>query len=109
MTSLRDVIMMRVKVSGKHCTSRRSAELIRFTTELPAAIKKTGHDISEVKQVIMGHLHLDHAGGLENFRNTDVKVWVHELELKHAFYSVLTKTDFGKLQPCSYTLNNDTP
>lgn len=32
--------------------------------ELPAAIKKTGHDIKDVKHVIMGHLHLDHAGGL---------------------------------------------
>ena len=30
--------------------------------ELSAAIKKTGHDIKDVKMVVMGHLHLDHAG-----------------------------------------------
>lgn len=43
----------------------------------------------------MGHLHLDHAGGLSYFKGTDVPIYVHELELKHAFYSVLTKTDLG--------------
>ncbi|KAG7412445.1 N-acyl homoserine lactonase [Fusarium oxysporum f. sp. rapae] len=36
--------------------------------ELDAVVKKTGHDIKDVKGVIMGHLHLDHAGGLEYFR-----------------------------------------
>ena len=65
--------------------------------ELDKAIEKTGHNIKDVKAVIMGHLHLDHAGGLTYFRGTDVPIYVHELELKHAFYSVLTKTDFGKL------------
>jgi glyoxylase-like metal-dependent hydrolase (beta-lactamase superfamily II) len=43
----------------------------------------------------MGHLHLDHAGGLTYFKGTDVPIWVHELELKHAYFSVLTKTDLG--------------
>lgn len=64
--------------------------------ELDAAIRKTGHDIADVKGVIIGHLHLDHAGGLENFRSTNVPIYVHELELKHAFYSVATKTDLGR-------------
>jgi glyoxylase-like metal-dependent hydrolase (beta-lactamase superfamily II) len=64
--------------------------------ELDAAIAKTGNDIKDVKAVFMGHLHLDHAGGLEHFRNTDVPIYVHELELKHAFYSVATKTDLGE-------------
>jgi glyoxylase-like metal-dependent hydrolase (beta-lactamase superfamily II) len=41
-------------------------------------------------------LHLDHAGGLEYFRGTDVPIYTHELELKNAFYSVATKTDIGK-------------
>ncbi|CZS77702.1 unnamed protein product [Fusarium graminearum] len=61
--------------------------------ELDAAIRKTGHDIKDIKGVIIGHLHLDHAGGLEYFRGTDVPIYVHELELKHSFYSVATKTD----------------
>jgi glyoxylase-like metal-dependent hydrolase (beta-lactamase superfamily II) len=61
--------------------------------ELPAAISKTGHSIKDVKAVILGHLHLDHAGGLEYFVDTNVEIYVHELELKHAFYSVATKSD----------------
>lgn len=61
--------------------------------ELPAAISKTGHSVQDVKAVILGHLHLDHAGGLEHFVDTDVEIYVHELELKHAFYSVATKSD----------------
>jgi glyoxylase-like metal-dependent hydrolase (beta-lactamase superfamily II) len=64
--------------------------------ELDAAIRKTGNDIKDVTAVIMGHLHLDHAGGLEYFRGTDVPIYTHELELKNAFYSVATKTDIGK-------------
>lgn len=64
--------------------------------ELDKAIALTGHNIKDVKAVIMGHLHLDHAGGLSYFKGTDVPIWVHEIELKHAFFSVLTKTDLGK-------------
>jgi len=63
--------------------------------ELDAAIRKTGNDIKDVKAVIMGHLHLDHAGGLDHFRGTDIPIYTHELELKNAFYSVATKTDIG--------------
>ncbi|KAK0115117.1 hypothetical protein ONS96_013587 [Cadophora gregata f. sp. sojae] len=61
--------------------------------ELPAAIAKTGHSITDIKAVILGHLHLDHAGGLEHFTGTDVPIYVHEKELKHAFYSVATGSD----------------
>lgn len=52
--------------------------------ELPTAISETGNSINEVKAVILGHLHLDHAGGFEYFVNTDVEIYVHELERKHA-------------------------
>ncbi|KAF5587801.1 metallo-hydrolase oxidoreductase [Fusarium subglutinans] len=67
--------------------------------ELDAAIKKIAHDIKDVKGVIMGHLHLDHAGGLEYFRGTDVPIYVHEIELKNAFYSAATKVDIGVYLP----------
>lgn len=63
--------------------------------DLEKAIAKTGHNIKDIKGVIMGHLHLDHAGGLESFAGTDVPIYVHEKELKHAFYSVATKSDLG--------------
>jgi glyoxylase-like metal-dependent hydrolase (beta-lactamase superfamily II) len=66
---------------------------------LDAQIAKTGHSIKDIKMVIIGHLHLDHAGGLDFFRNTGIPVYVHELELKHAFYSVATKTDLGVYLP----------
>ena len=46
--------------------------------------------------MIMGHLHLDHAGGLDAFRGTGVPVYVREEELKHAFYSGATKSDLGE-------------
>lgn len=67
--------------------------------ELETQIKKTGHDIKDVKAVIMGHLHLDHAGGLEHFKGTDVPIYVHEKEIKHAYFSVATKTDIGVYLP----------
>jgi glyoxylase-like metal-dependent hydrolase (beta-lactamase superfamily II) len=71
--------------------------------ELDVAIAATGHNIKDVKGVILGHLHLDHAGGLHHFRGTDVPIYCHEAELKHAFYSVATKSDLGSFlcYPCS--------
>ena len=65
------------------------------TNKLPAAIKEAGHDIKDVKAVIMGHLHLDHAGGLEHFLDTDVPIYVHEEEFKHACWAVATGADLG--------------
>ncbi|KAF2468116.1 Metallo-hydrolase/oxidoreductase [Lindgomyces ingoldianus] len=67
--------------------------------DLDAQIKLTGHDIKDVRMVIIGHLHLDHAGGLDPFRNSGVPVYVHELELKYAFYAVATKSDLGVYLP----------
>lgn len=63
--------------------------------ELDAAIKKTDHDIKDVKGVIIGHLHLNNAGGLEYFRGTDVPIYVYEIELRNVFYRVATKVDIG--------------
>lgn len=73
--------------------------------EIQNQIKKTGHDIKDVKAVIMGHLHLDHAGGLENFKGTDVPIYVHEAELKHAFYSIASKSDIGVYLPKDITFD----
>lgn len=38
--------------------------------ELDKQIELAGHSIKDVKMVIMGHLHLDHAGGLQYFIGT---------------------------------------
>lgn len=43
----------------------------------------------------MGHLHLDHAGGLEHFVGSDVPIYVHEEEFKHACWAVGTRADLG--------------
>jgi len=67
--------------------------------ELDKQVEKTGHKISDIKAVILGHLHLDHAGGLEHFIGTQVPIYVHEIELKHAFYSVATGYDLGVYLP----------
>ncbi|OJJ65108.1 hypothetical protein ASPSYDRAFT_85086 [Aspergillus sydowii CBS 593.65] len=70
---------------------------VKYTenNKLPAAIKSRGHDIKDVKAVILGHLHLDHAGGLEHFLHTDVPIYVHEEEFKHACWAVATGADLG--------------
>ncbi|KAE8345037.1 hypothetical protein BDV24DRAFT_148476 [Aspergillus arachidicola] len=63
--------------------------------KLPQAIANAGYNIKDVKAVIMGHLHLDHAGGLVHFRNTGVPIYVHEEEFKHACWAAGTKADEG--------------
>lgn len=67
--------------------------------DLDAQIALTGHNIKDIKMVIIGHLHLDHAGGLDPFRNTGIPIYAHELELKYAFYAVATKSDLGVYLP----------
>jgi len=64
--------------------------------ELDAAIEATGHKLEDVKKIIIGHLHLDHAGGLDMFLDRkDIEIWVHDLELRSAFWSVATGADVG--------------
>lgn len=73
--------------------------------KLPAAIKATGNDIKDVKAVIMGHLHLDHAGGLEHFQGSNIPIYCHQLELQHAFWAVATKADLGVYLPSYLTVD----
>lgn len=62
--------------------------------ELRAAVEATGNRIEDIKKIIIGHLHLDHAGGLDEFLDTtDTEIWVHERELTSAFWSVATGAD----------------
>ena len=51
-------------------------ELFAITTyerehQLDAALEATGFGIDDISAVVMSHLHLDHAGGLELFRGRD--------------------------------------
>lgn len=64
--------------------------------ELDAQIEATGHKVEDIKKIIIGHLHLDHAGGLDLFLDRkDIEIWVHDLELRSAFWSVATGADVG--------------
>ncbi|KAH7395416.1 beta-lactamase-like protein [Cadophora sp. MPI-SDFR-AT-0126] len=68
--------------------------------ELKAAIEATGHKLEDVKKIILGHMHLDHAGGLDMFMDRkDVEIWVHDKELRSAFWSVATGADVGVYMP----------
>lgn len=67
---------------------------------LEAAITATGNRIEDVKKVIIGHLHADHAGGLDLFFDRpDVEIWVHDRELRSAFWSVATGADSAVYRP----------
>lgn len=48
--------------------------------KLPNAIRKAGYDIKDIKAVIFGHLHIDHAGGLEHFLGTDIPSKFYQYE-----------------------------
>lgn len=54
-------------------------------------LTEAGYSIEEIDAVIQSHLHLDHAGGLHHFAGTDVPIFVHQAELKHAYYSAKTE------------------
>ena len=67
--------------------------------DLEKQIQKCGFELKDVKMIIMGHLHLDHSGGLTLFQGLNVPIVVHELELKNALYSVATGYDIGAYLP----------
>ncbi len=57
---------------------------------LPDDLDAAGYSMEDIDAVVMSHLHLDHAGGLEHFAGTDVPVYVHRDELPFAYYSAKT-------------------
>jgi len=63
--------------------------------DLETGLADAGYEIDDIDYVFQSHLHLDHAGSLRRFAGTDVPVFVHEKELKHAYLSA--KTDEGSL------------
>ncbi|KAF7588410.1 hypothetical protein BBP40_005739 [Aspergillus hancockii] len=65
--------------------------------ELRAAVEATGNKIEDIKMIIIGHLHLDHAGGLNEFAGADVGVYLPhylDLSLYTALLSSFTTFDF---------------
>jgi glyoxylase-like metal-dependent hydrolase (beta-lactamase superfamily II) len=74
---------------------------------LDNALQAAGYGLEDVKAIVLSHMHLDHAGGLEFFRGTDVPIYVHGDELRNAFYAVATGQDLGAYLPhyVDYTFN----
>jgi glyoxylase-like metal-dependent hydrolase (beta-lactamase superfamily II) len=66
---------------------------------LDKALEAAGYGIDDIQAVVMGHLHLDHAGGLEHFRGKNTPIYAHELEIKEHYYAVATKEDIGAYVP----------
>jgi glyoxylase-like metal-dependent hydrolase (beta-lactamase superfamily II) len=60
------------------------------TMTVERAIDEAGYSVDDVDYVVMTHLHMDHTGGLRHFEGTDVPIFVHEEELKFAYYSAKT-------------------
>ena len=64
------------------------AELVTITQ----ALAQKGLSPSDIDQIILSHLHFDHAGGLKQFEGTKAikNVLVSEADLKQAYFSVMT-------------------
>jgi len=58
---------------------------------LEVCLEEHGFGVEDVDCVVQTHLHMDHAGGLELFDGTDTPIYVHEEELKFAYYSANTR------------------
>ncbi len=61
--------------------------------DLPTALGERGFSLDDIDAVVQSHLHLDHAGGLRHFAGSEVPIYVHEQELKHAYFGATTGTD----------------
>jgi glyoxylase-like metal-dependent hydrolase (beta-lactamase superfamily II) len=66
---------------------------------LDAALQAAGFGLEDIRAVVLSHMHLDHAGGLEFLRGRDVPIYVHGDELRNAFYAVATGEDIGAYVP----------
>lgn len=53
-------------------------------------LERAGYSIDDIDYVVMSHLHSDHTGGLPFFEGTDVPIFAHAEEIKHAFASAKT-------------------
>lgn len=94
-THIGTLLNIRATEMGRPITAIFARTKYTENNKLPATIKATGNDIKDIKTVIIGHFHLDYAGGLENLVGTDVPIYVHEEELKHACWAVATGADLG--------------
>lgn len=77
--------------------NRKLTPLIRTEEDmLESRLAEVGLKPSDIDLLILTHMHLDHAGSLDTFKNTKAgkKVYVHELELKQALFDVFKENKF---------------
>jgi glyoxylase-like metal-dependent hydrolase (beta-lactamase superfamily II) len=76
-------------------------ELFHITEhhDLDAGLSAAGFGLDDIQAIVLSHLHLDHAGGLELFRGRDIPIYVQGDELRNAFYGVATGQDLGAYIP----------
>lgn len=69
---------------------------------LEEKLKVFGKSIKQIKGVICSHLHFDHAGGLNYFKNIEIPVYLDKNEYEEAFKTKRSfeykKEDFGFLE-----------
>jgi glyoxylase-like metal-dependent hydrolase (beta-lactamase superfamily II) len=73
--------------------------------DLASDLDAAGFGLDDIDAVVASHLHLDHAGGLSAFAGTDTPVYVHEAELKYAYYSA--KTNEGSIAYLAADFDHD--
>ena len=86
-------------VEGDRLGERFSIVDRRPEHDLDGALAAAGLRLADVAGVIVSHLHYDHGGGLVHFRGTEVPIYVHAEELRHALFAVATDEDPGNYDP----------
>lgn len=66
---------------------------------LDVALADAGYAIGDIKAVVMGHMHLDHAGGLTHFLGSDIPIYVHEQELREQWFAIASRQGLGPYVP----------
>lgn len=59
---------------------------------LPEQIRLAGHGVRDVTDVVLSHLHMDHAGNVGLFDHA--RIWVHRREIEFALAECLTSPDY---------------
>jgi 4-pyridoxolactonase len=73
-------------IGMEHMNAVLPFELPEQTEEqtIPAQLESCGFGLSDVTAVVNSHLHIDHVGGNQLFKNTGVRHLIHEKELAQA-------------------------
>lgn len=57
---------------------------------LETILNNIGFSVKDISCVVISHLHLDHTGGLDLFKEAGTPIFLHEEQIKWGFYSAAT-------------------